>query len=84
MPKKFWIRSRSLLPQVCVEYLVLCSFHSTSGMISDTSDAGKLLLVAEADKSNFFVSQGTVITIYCVIVTEGSDVCFPEVCQASS
>lgn len=37
-------------------------------MISEASDGGKLLLVAEADKSNFFVSHGTVMTVllcYC-------------------
>lgn len=66
--KKFCICSRSLLPQVCVEHLVLCFFHRASGMISDASDAGKLLLVAEADISNFFVFQGTLMTLllcYC-------------------
>lgn len=68
MLKMFCICSRSLLPQVCVEHLAFCFFHGTPGMISDASDAGKLLLVAEADKSNFFVSQGTVMTVlfcYC-------------------
>lgn len=32
-------------------------------MITDVSDAGKLLLVAYAVKSNFFFSQGTVMTV---------------------
>lgn len=53
----------------CVEHLVLCFFHRTSGMISIASDAGKLsAIVAEADKSNFFVFQETVMTVllcYC-------------------
>lgn len=36
-------------------------------MIGEASDGGKLLLVAEADKSNFFVSHGTVMTIIVLL-----------------